>query len=415
MPQNSKTPTVSSRDLRKLQKFLLDRARLCIHEPTGSLASRYVTPTFAVNPGSDDKAEVSERSSVGHYLQMYDWDSCFFSQAAQRLGVPDLPLDVVRNFLSLRQSDGYTPRTVSPGRIWDKGDQCKPFLCQTIQSSTTGAVPADLLDGLDSYLGYFVSKRRHESGLYQWRNVLESGVDNNLALLAPAEAAKDENSEHTNFPDGRLLACDLSAYLFAEFRAFAEIAGRSSRADLADKYLQLANEVQQAIERNMWVDSLSIYCNLDPVTLQPVTLRCWTGLVPALTGAASKTRTAAVIENNILSQEHFLRPAGIASVAVSERLYNQARRGLYGRVLVSNWQGPVWVLPNVLVARCLKRNGYLDGARSVAARMIKALVRDVRKNDSLHENYHAETGEPLFAPQFMSWNVLALELIDVLA
>jgi hypothetical protein len=31
----------------------------------------------------------------------------------------------------------------------------------------------------------------------------------------------------------------------------------------------------------------------------------------------------------------------------------------------------------------------------------------------LYENYNAETGEPLWAPKFMSWNALALELIDL--
>ncbi len=30
----------------------------------------------------------------------------------------------------------------------------------------------------------------------------------------------------------------------------------------------------------------------------------------------------------------------------------------------------------------------------------------------MYENYNAHTGEALWAPQFMSWNSLCLELID---
>lgn len=412
LPKPTKVPQA---DLDLLKNFLQQQGHLCIHPADGDLPHAYVTPTAAVHPGQDDRAAVPERSSVGHYLQMYDWDACFFSQAGARLGRPDLPLAVVRNFLNYDTGSGQIPRTVSPRRIWDKGDQCKPFLCQTLLATTGGTNLDDaVIDGLDRYLGYYIQHRRHVTGLYRWRNVLESGVDNNLALLAPMEAAKDENTEHTAFPDGQLLACDLSAYLFAEFQAFAKIASGNNRTDLEKAYRARADELRLAIDSLLWSDKLSLYCNLDPDTLTHVELRSWTGLVPVITGAANSERVREVIECNITSDEHFLRPAGVASVAASERLCNQARRGLYGRVLVSNWQGPMWVLPNVMVARCLTANGYHEAAQVVASRVVSTLAADVRRHGSLHENYNAETGEALFASRFMSWNILALELIDLL-
>jgi hypothetical protein len=406
--------TIKKSDLQLLKNHLTDHAKKCVHEADGALKYRYVTPTAAVKPGNDDNADVPERSSIGHYLQMYDWDACFFSQVAQNIGFPGLALDVVRNFLGLRESDGYVPRTVSPQRVWDKGDQCKPFLCQTLLSTGHTMLTADDLSGLDQYLNYFYTKRRDERGLYRWRNVLESGVDNNLALLAPSEAAKDENFEHTIFPDGQLLATDISAYLFAEYQSFSEIARISGNEELSLKYRAFADEVRHAIDDHLWNSALSLYCNLHPVEGYFVSLRCWTGLAPVLVGACSKERAAEVIERNILSEEHFLRPAGIPSVAASERIYNQSRRGLYGRVLVSNWQGPVWVLTNGMVVRCLSALGYAEGARAVASRMVSTLIKDLQNTGTLHENYHAETGESLFAPNFMSWNILALEMLNLL-
>ncbi len=407
-------PLLKTLDLQMLRKYLEEQAKCCVHPAEGSLRYRYVTPTAAVKPGSDDDAAVPQRSSIGHYLQMYDWDACFFSQVAQQNGFPGLPLDVVRNFLSLKESDGYVPRTISPERVWDKGDQCKPFLCQTLLSTGHTQLAEDDLQGLDDYLNYFYHKRRDARGLYHWRNVLESGVDNNLALLSPGEAAKDENFDHTVFPDGQLLAADLSAYLFAEYHSFAEITRISGRADLYAKYTQRANDVRAAIEEHLWNSALSMYCNLHPLENAFVSLRCWTGLTPLLVGACSDERAAEIIERNVLSEEHFLRSAGVPSVAASERLYNQARRGLYGRVLVSNWQGPVWVLTNGMVVRSLSRLGYRDGARAVASRMVATLVKDLHTTGTLHENYHAETGEALFAPNFMSWNILAIEMLNVL-
>ncbi|MBY0552317.1 MAG: hypothetical protein K2W95_33870 [Candidatus Obscuribacterales bacterium] len=412
-------PEVSGTDIKLLRNHLLDGAARCVHSAEGALNFRYVTPTAAVKPGGDDDAAVPERSSIGHYLQMYDWDSCFFSQVAQVS--PDLngkfdglALDVVKNFLLFQEADGYVPRTISPQRIWDKGDQCKPFLCQTLVVTNNTRVDDAILKDLDKYLQYFVKTRRDERGLYRWRNVLESGVDNNLALLAPGEAAKDENFDHTVFPDGQLLACDLSAYLYAEFFCFSKIARASGDETLALQYDALAQELRSAIDEHLWNPALSLYCNLHPSSGEFVSLRCWTGLVPVLVGGTSEQRAEEVIERNLMSEAHFFRPAGIPSVAVSERLYNQARRGLYGRVMVSNWQGPVWVLTNGMVVRCLLRLGLQDKARAVAARMINTLVLDLKTTGTLHENYDAETSAALFAPNFMSWNIMALEMLPLL-
>src|SRR5437868_11765205 len=104
----------------------------CLHRPSGLLPRPYVTPTFGITAGADDKSDLPERSRIGHYLQMYDWDACFFSQAADRVGHAELAEDVVNNFLDQMQDGGYIPRTISPARIWDAGDQCKPFLCQSL-------------------------------------------------------------------------------------------------------------------------------------------------------------------------------------------------------------------------------------------------------------------------------------------
>jgi alpha,alpha-trehalase len=404
-----------------LEKFLHARATTCVHAPQGHLPRRFVTPSFGVTAGasdSEDKNFTPARSTVGHYLEMYDWDACHFAQVSHLLGLPDLAPDVVLNFLSLQEADGHIPRTVSPGRIWDKGDQAKPFLCQTLaqylkanRDKVAEILTAEVLGKLHLYLRYFQSHRQHASGLYRWRNVLESGVDDNLALIYPTEAARDENKDLGKYPDGEIIAVDASTYIACEFKAFSWLAKHAGRADLAVEYKGKAKALKGLIEEKLWDEELSIYVNYHAETGSHVRMRSWTGLTPVLMGIARKDRAKACIKDNVLSKKHFLRPGGVVSHAVSERLHNQSPRGLYGRNMVSNWQGPVWVLVNALACRGMLKYGERAGAIKVAKRMLATMEADVRDNKTLHENYHAQSGAPLFAPDFMSWNALAMEMI----
>lgn len=412
-----RTASISAQ-VKTLKDFFLQKAKSCVHEPSGMLKHRFVTPSYDVVAGGDDKAEVSDRSTTGHYLQMYDWDACFFAQASIKAGIEGLAADVVANFLSLQEGDGHVPRTVSPSRIWDNGDQCKPFLAQTLlfsieNSKAKTEIDNRHLEGLDCFLKYF-DGRKHESGLYSWRNVLESGVDDNLALLYPLEAAKGENEDIANFPDGRLLAADLNAYLVAEFRSMVKLCRLGGNEKMAASYEAKAAALSQKIDDILWSQEAAMYFNYDPKTGQHCRMRAWTGLCPAIMGTTTEERTRLVIEKNIMSSEHFLREAGISSVAASEPLYNNARRGLYGRVICSNWQGPMWVLPNALIVRALLREKMLAEAQKIAERVVSTLASGLEAKSTLFENYHADTKEPLFAPQFMSWNSLTLEMLAIL-
>jgi neutral trehalase len=411
------TAIAISKQAQKLRKFLTEKATTCLHKPEDKLKYRYVTPTYSVTAGADDTAAVPERSTVGHYLQMYDWDACFFSQGATKVGLDNLAPDVVANFLSLKQADGYVPRTVSPNRIWDAGDMCKPFLCQalTFEDKYKAHKPSpEMVQDLKCYLEYFQRNRRHSSGLYHWRNVLESGVDDNLALLTPQEAAKDENESIGVFPDGKMLAVDLSAYLVAEFRAFAKLAEYAGNVALATEYREEAQKLMNLIEEKMWDEQSGIYFNLYPDTFEKLTLRSWTGLVPAMFGLSKQDRLEKVVKMNIMNKDEFLRPAGLSSTSSSEPLYNNAKRGLYGRAIVSNWQGPMWILPNALAVRGLLAHGFKKEAEEVAARVVGTVMKTLDERNTMYENYNAESGDPLWAPQFMSWNVLLIELVQLL-
>lgn len=412
------TITMQDLDLVSLKKRISEIALTCIHPPVGSFKSSFVIPTADANPGEDDQAEVADRSLSGSYLQMYDWDACFFSQASKLLQKPKLPLNVIDNFLSFQEKSGFVPRTVSPNRIWDKGDLCKPFLAQTLywylKNIDNKFDCSPYLTPLKKYLDYFQSHRKSKNGLFTWRNVLESGVDNNLALIAPLEASKDENADLADFPDGRLFAVDLNAYLACEYQALAMLADHSNNAELHHVCAEESAKIKDAIENILFDKEDGLYYNYDPSTKSFVKIKAWTSLLPVFLGLTTTERANSIIKNYVLSKQHFLSNFGLTSLSLSELLSNQSPRGLYGRAIVCNWQGPVWVLPNVLACRGLIKYGYNQEAKDLAIRILKTLETDLKAYQHMHENYDAHTGLGLWAENFVSWNVLSLELIEFL-
>ena len=403
----------------ELKNYIKTYAPTCIHTPVVGMKSnlkfRYSTPTSNVSPGADDNCQTSLRSTQGYYLQMYDWDSCFFAQAMTYLGIDYLIEDTVANFLSLKQSDGYIPRTISPDKIWDVGDACKPFLAQTLNFGRKKYLNKDYskyLDDLDCYLEYFNRTRLDKSGLYVWRNVLESGVDDNLALIYPLEAGKEDNRDKMIIPDGKVLAVDLSCYLYGEFCAMVDLSQASNNNILYQKYLKLANDLKYRINNVLYNANDSFYYNILNTTNEFIKIKSWTSLLPVTYGICNEEIGNKIIESYILASSHFNQLSGISSMSKAEVLYNQAKRGLYGRAIVSNWQGPVWVLPNALIIRHLIQTKYNKQAIELANKILTTVQNGIKKYGTMYENYDANSGEPLWAPNFMSWNSLCLELIE---
>jgi alpha,alpha-trehalase len=88
----------------------------------------------------------------------------------------------------------------------------------------------------------------------------------------------------------------------------------------------------------------------------------------------------------------------------------------------SNWQGPVWINTNYLYFLALKRYGFDDEARQLAGILGRLVLADIRKWGSMHECYHAETGDGLAPtaeqskdhvfPGFVGWNLLVQEMLQ---
>ena len=80
----------------------------------------------------------------------------------------------------------------------------------------------------------------------------------------------------------------------------------------------------------------------------------------------------------------------------------------------SNWQGPVWFPVNYFVFHALLNYGYAAKAEELADRVVRLIAANIRRKGCMYENYHAETGEGLYAAGFASWNLLADKMHDEL-
>jgi hypothetical protein len=78
----------------------------------------------------------------------------------------------------------------------------------------------------------------------------------------------------------------------------------------------------------------------------------------------------------------------------------------------SNWQGPIWPHANWMVMHGLIHYGYPEAAVEVAERVTRLCLEDLARNGMMHENYHADTGAPLAAPNFISWNLLVAQMME---
>jgi glycogen debranching enzyme len=136
---------------------------------------------------------------------------------------------------------------------------------------------------------------------------------------------------------------------------------------------------------------------------------------------AEPEQAQAMISTYVINEQHFWSPYGIRSLSKSSEFFNNAvwgnpsRFGDHRRMNESNWQGPVWMPINYFVFHALRHYGFAQEAGELADRAVGVLAGSLRLQGSFSENFNSETGEPLYAKHYASWNLLGDTLHDDLA
>lgn len=56
--------------------------------------------------------------------------------------------------------------------------------------------------------------------------------------------------------------------------------------------------------------------------------------------------------------------------------------------------------------------GFRKEAIELAQKISNLVITDIKESGGMHENYDAETGKPLAAPNFVSWNLLVGNMLE---
>jgi alpha,alpha-trehalase len=232
------------------------------------------------------------------------------------------------------------------------------------------------------------------TGLVKWWDSMESGADNNASLVR-----RYHNS---------MAGADVNGFMVLDYKAAAIIAERIGKAEDAAAFRGKARRLAEAVNAHLWDPAAETYFTYDAVEQARVPCVTYSNLVALWARLAPREQGRRMIERYVLEPRKLWAPHGVRSLAADEPLYNNAN------VLkpYSNWQGPIWPHANWMVLHALLHYGYPDAAREIAARITSLCLDDLDRNGMMHENYHADTGDPLAAPDFISWNLLAAQMIE---
>ena len=266
---------------------------------------------------------------------------------------------------------------------------------------------------------------RNQDGLRstgsRWRYPYMSGFDNEITA--------------TVFPPDTIISPDLNAWLYLELRSMAKLAGMLSDVVAQQDYLTQAEKLKQAINDKHWDEQYGTYAaydlclgktrvawsdgNLTSDVGKYAYLSC-PALIPLFARIAEPEQAKRMIKNYVLNPEHFRSPYGIRSLSRSSEYYNNARWGNpqrfgdHRRLTNSNWQGPVWIPINWFVFHALLHYGFEAEAAALADDTFKVISMSLNQLGYMRENFDGETGEPLYADYFASWNILADLMPDYL-
>lgn len=351
---------------------------------------------------------------AGFYKQMWDWDGFFMGNHFVAMGKPEYLKYWALNLIEGIDEEGYVSggaTTKGPRLLFGKFAM-KPFLSQGVYFASEGLQDYTWVENhytdLKKVLAYREKTQQDSlTGLFFWDNGMQSGADNNPAM--------------NYFTDDKrsFLAPDASTFQCREYLAQASIAARLGNTEDAALYTKKAQDLKEAINTYLWSEEDEIYYTVDRETRDFYKRISYSSFLPLLQKIAPEENGRAMITRYLIDPEHMKAKYGFRTLSLQDPDYNNKN------IIIpfSNWQGPVWPIANYIYSIGLKHYGFDRELYWQAEAVGTLLLNDIEKYNTMHENYHADTGEPL-APShdhvdengnivgFISWNLCIQNLLE---
>ncbi len=362
-----------------------------------------------------------------HYAStIFTWD---YHHAAMRFAIagrPEYLRFLVDNLLAYQQENGNTPSVVNVDRgprFLDVPYHAQPFLFQAafmyVNLTADTAWGESVFAKLTKYMDFYDSQYTAAYGLKRWRVGWMGGLDNDVVTAF--------------LPPDTIASCDINAWVYIELLAARKLAQLLERSEEADSFARRARVHREIVNDKLWYAEEGTYaafslCDGAPLFHLPYedvpgevgrfAFQSATNLFPLYAQMADTERAKAMIEAYVVNEDQFWSPYGVRTLSKASEYFNNAvfgnptRFGDHRRITESNWQGPVWVPLNYFVFHALRHYGYTQEASLLADRTVDVLAGSLRARGSFSENFNSDTGEPLYASHYTSWNLLGDTLHD---
>lgn len=338
---------------------------------------------------------------AGPYQEQWDWDAFFMGVAlASEIASEGIYLrNWTLNFLHNARTTGKVAGCLTTKGYDERLNHMKPFLAQ-------GAYLAGKFLNDYSFLKKHWTKmkkivlyrqnhlwsKKYDLGV--WYDSMESGADNNIAAL--------------DFPKSSVIATDLNAFMYREYLAMAKLAKILGKKKDETYFAKRAETVKKNINTYLWNEEDGIYYNLNSETGEHIRRISYNSFIILFAKTAIPQRAKRMIEKYLLSPQYMKSEYGLRTLSKNDPDYNNAN------IIkpYSNWQGPVWPIANYLYMQGLLNYGYQKEAVELAQKISDLVLADVKTSGGMHENYDAETGTPLAADNFVSWNLLVGNMLE---
>jgi putative isomerase len=350
---------------------------------------------------------------------IYVWDCYHMALRFANDGNYEYLKYLVNNCLYYQTPNGFTPNCIHPDdgpREPRSGFHAQPFLAQSavVYAESTGDYEwaTGVFSKLIKYLEYYEHNNLVANGVFCWHEPHMSGFDNDAA---------------TNFHmPGEIVSPDLSSWLVMEYNAIVKLAELTGQNEHVQSFKQKASSMKMKINELFWFDSMDTYSSWNLIKgrhhfslegmagdIGKYAFQSCSNIIPLYAGIATPAQAERMIRKYILAEKHFMSKYGIRSLSASSEYYNNAVWGNPprfmhpNRLTNSNWQGPVWIPLSYFTFVSLNNYGFATEAEALAEKTFSMLATLIEQYGGWTENFCAETGKPLYAEKFASWNLLA--------
>jgi hypothetical protein len=356
--------------------------------------------------------------SPGHYPWQWYWDSCFAAIAWRHVD-PMRSRRELESLLAAQREDGFIGHTI----FWDRpltGVRRFTYNVTSPDAPMTASIQPPLLAWAWSLaVGDPADEPRIGQQLRWLGEHRDLDGDGLLWIVQPDESGLDASPQfdpiwgrrahglpgftslvHRN----RRLGYDLRRIAAAGGPVCCEVT-TNVLWSLSRTALGMGSLTDQIIER-LYDPRRGLFLPL--ARPDPFTSRAPAVTIAALTPLALPDLPREIghrLAAHLLDPRRFWSPVAPPSVSLADRAFSVHDRGRLGILPARYWRGPTWVNTAWLCWRGLRRLGYDEAARTLAARLIGAIARS-----GLREYYHPLTGAGMGARDF-AWSTLILEML----